>query len=63
MLYVNVIDEIHILEMWELGDILLTYSGFRSGRTYVELAAPQLTIWVLVVQWLERLIGHQKVAG
>ena len=42
-LYVNHdIDEIYILEFWEL---LLTYSGFCLGRTYAELA-PLLTIWV-----------------
>ena len=23
----------------------------------------RLTIWILVTQWLEFLIGHQKVAG
>ena len=40
----------------------LTYSGFRLGRTYVELE-PSLTIWVMVAQWLERLSGHQNVAG
>ena len=39
-LYVNVINEIYILEMWELVSLitLLTCSGFRLGRTYVELA-------------------------
>ena len=41
---------------------LLTYSGFRLGRTYVELP-PQLDIWVLVAQWLQDLTGHQKVVG
>ena len=40
---------------------LLTYRGCRLGRTYVELA-PELTILVLMAQWLKRLTCHQKVA-
>ena len=40
----------------------LTYNGFCSGSTCLE-RAPYITIWVLVPHWLERLAGHQKVAG
>ena len=42
--------------------ILLTNGNFCLGGTYVELA-PALAIWVSVVQWLQRLTGHHKVAG
>ena len=41
---------------------LLTYCGFHLSNAYVELTS-ELTTWVLVAQWLERLTCHQKVAG
>ena len=41
---------------------LLTHRGCRLGSTYVKLT-PELAIWILVAQWLERLTGHQKVVG
>ena len=41
---------------------LLKYRVFRLGRTCVEPVS-QLTIWVVVDQWLEGLTSHLKVAG
>lgn len=34
----------------------------QVGKTYAELV-PQLSIWILVAQWLERLRVHEQVAG
>ena len=41
------------------------YFGSMGAWKYLQLIdfPPQLTIKILVAQWLERLTGHQKVAG
>ena len=43
------------------GDILMFVCGCRIYHTYVELAT-YLAIWVLIVEWFERLSSHPKVA-
>ena len=47
----------HIFQNIYLIISLLRHTGLRLGCTYVQ---PWL---ILVVQWLQRLTGHQKVAG
>ena len=43
-------------------DAVLCFRNVRDWIYLIELA-PELTIRVLVAQWLERLTGHQKFGG
>ena len=53
---INVINVIYMLEMWELGDIL---NKLKMNDCQ---ALPSEQRFQLIL-WLERLTGHQKVAG
>ena len=60
--YLKIFPTSHISNIQTSSIIINIWWLLLRSQIYVEIA-PWLTIWVLVAQWLERLMGHQKIAG